>query len=89
MGLITAYRHGSFVRCADASIRQLEALPPAQTAPDRFLTELKNDIALLEYFYSQFDLINNQLRQLVDQYQHLQKNTRIKLREGQIKYLRK
>lgn len=89
MAFITAYQHGTFLRCLDTSIELFEKQASKENDFIRFAAELKKEEALLEHIYSEYNTLTEQLRQLANQYQYAKKGARIKLRVYQLKSLKK
>ncbi|MFT3702154.1 MAG: hypothetical protein QM802_07280 [Agriterribacter sp.] len=88
MAFVTNYQHGSFILSAEALIKKIEEQDNGTVETTDVLTELKNDITMLNQMFSESQAAFNKLCLLVDQYKQTQHKTRVKLRVCRIKYAR-
>lgn len=86
MAFITEYQHRVFLETLDQSIQQFESLSPVVPASRSIVSKLKEEKDLLQVLFSECDIKTQQLKNLIIQYQDLQRKTRVELRAYRHRY---
>lgn len=89
MNLVTGYQHGALISRFNSLVRKIEKKDAVPDADRNSITELHNDVIVLNNLYEETHLISEKLRLLADEYKMRQHSARVKLRRFTMKYANK
>lgn len=83
MANISTSQHRFFSQSLDDTIKKLEFLNSQAYSSREIITALKKELFLLECLFAEYDSKTKQLKQLIREYQKIQRSARVKLRTCQ------
>jgi hypothetical protein len=86
MTLVTGYQHDTFISRIDSLIKKIEDKDITQNDATVSITELQDELSMLNQLFTESHKISEKLRFLADEYKKRQRIARVKLRLFRVKY---
>ncbi len=86
MTLVTGYQHDTFISRIDSLIKKIENKDITQLDATVSITELQDELSMLNQLFTESNKISEKLRFLADEYKKRQRIARVKLRLCRMKY---